>query len=275
MTLDTGALPTGTATDVAVTQFNLVTSAVNNATPWGIVDGGHGTKIKNSGFNALSPATTKGDGLFYTASGVHNRLPAGANNQGIIYDSSEHAGVKVTTMVLPGLQTIPIPVEAITPTTTNGCSLLTLVELPTNKNNFNVLDFDGATKESGSFNIPQLPKSWDKGTVTFRPTFVVSSTSTSGVAWGFELVALAKGDANDVAYGTSSVFITSANGTSYDEIIPTIFSSAVTIAGSPGNNETIEARIFRNPGNAGDTFGSDARLKGITMQFTTNAANDA
>jgi len=273
MALDSGLLPEGTATDVAVTQFNLVTSAVNNGTPWGIVDGGTGVKVKNSAFNALSPATTKGDSIFYTASGVHNRLPVGANNQGVVYDSSEHLGVKVTTMVLPGLQTIPIPVEAMTPATTNGCSLLTLVELPTNKNNFNVLDFDGATKESAHFNIPQLPKSWDNGTVTFKPTFVVSSTSTSGVAWGLELVALAKGDANDVAYGTSSVFITSANGTSYDEIVPTIFSSAVTISNA-GNNKTTEARIFRNPGNAGDTFEGDVRLKGITMQFTTDKAND-
>ena len=274
MPLDSGALPTGTATDVAVDQFNLVTSAVNNGTPWKIIDGGSGVKIKSSAFNAFSPATIKGDGIFYTASGVHNRLPAGANNQGMIYDSSEHLGVKVTTMVLPGLQTIPIPIEVMTPANTNGCSDRTLIEEPTNKNNFNVFDFDPSTTESAHFNIPQLPKSWDKGTITFRPTFIVSSTSTSGVAWGMELVSLAKGDANDVAYGTSSVFITSGNGTSHDEIIPTIFSSAVTIGGSPGNNETIEARIFRNPGNAGDTFGGDARLKGITLQFTTDKAND-
>tara|TARA_Y100000310_G_C20697457_1_gene826689 strand:+ start:4432 stop:5262 length:831 start_codon:yes stop_codon:yes gene_type:complete len=274
MALNSGALPTATAPDTAITQFNLVTSAINNGTPWGTADGGTGSSLGStlSAFNTLSPLTTKGDML--TFDGLdHGRLAKGADNQGIIYNTAAGGGLKVTTMVLPGLQTIPIPVEAITPATTNGCSDLTLVEL-SSRNNFNVLDFDGSSTEYAHFNIPALPKSWNGGTIAFRPTYIVSSASTSGVVWGMDFVGLAKGDANDVAYGTSIVLITSANGTRYDEVIP-VFSSAVTIGGSPvGANQTIEGRIFRNPGNGGDDLGPDARLKGITMTFTTNKAND-
>ena len=96
MALNSGTLPTGTANDVAVDQFNIVTSAVNNGTPWGIVDGGHGTRIKNSGFNALSPTTTKGDQIIRNASGVHSRLAGSTiDDQVQLTDSSTHTGWKL------------------------------------------------------------------------------------------------------------------------------------------------------------------------------------
>tara|TARA_B100001964_G_C13955023_1_gene475070 strand:+ start:94 stop:687 length:594 start_codon:yes stop_codon:yes gene_type:complete len=97
MALDSGALPKGTATDVALTQFNLVTSAINNATPWGILNGGHGFKTANSGFNALSPTATKGDLAVFTSSGINGIFPTSSiDNLRIVTDSGTHSGWKLT-----------------------------------------------------------------------------------------------------------------------------------------------------------------------------------
>ena len=50
-------------------------------------------------------------------------------------------------------------------------------------------------------------------------------------------------------------------------------SGAVTIAGSPGANEQVFFQISRDV--SADDLDADARLLGIKLFFTTNAANDA
>ena len=52
-------------------------------------------------------------------------------------------------------------------------------------------------------------------------------------------------------------------------------SSAVTIAGSPGDDELCFFRIFRDVSNGQDIMTEDARLLGVKLFFTTDSANDA
>lgn len=170
-----------------------------------------------------------------------------------------------------GKETIWIPSSAIISATTNGAER-EQKETTTNAVNYDVLKFDPSTDEYGHFPVA-FPKSWDEGTVTFRAKWEVSSTETNGVAWGLQGVALSDGDAMDTAYGTAGVVTQNANGTANDQLT-TNESSAITIAGTPAENDICMFRILRDVSDAGDTLTVDAELQGIVLFFTTNAGND-
>jgi len=52
-------------------------------------------------------------------------------------------------------------------------------------------------------------------------------------------------------------------------------SGAVTIAGSPADNDYTFFQLFRNAADGDDDFTGDARVMGIKLFYTTDAANDA
>ena len=52
-------------------------------------------------------------------------------------------------------------------------------------------------------------------------------------------------------------------------------SSALTVAGSPAAGELTYFQLFRNANDGSDTFTADARVLGVKIFFTTDAANDA
>ena len=52
-------------------------------------------------------------------------------------------------------------------------------------------------------------------------------------------------------------------------------SSAITIAGSPAAGEITYFQLVRLATDGSDTFTGDARVLGIRLFFTTDAANDA
>jgi hypothetical protein len=55
----------------------------------------------------------------------------------------------------------------------------------------------------------------------------------------------------------------------------TSVSSAMTIAGSPADDDICFFQLYRDAADGSDTFTGDARLLGIKLFFTTDAANDA
>ena len=76
----------------------------------------------------------------------------------------------------------------------------------------------------------------------------------------------------DVAYGTAVVVTDNAQG-AVEELLVSAESGAVTIAGTPADNDLCYFRIARDV--SGDAMDGDARLHGIKIFFTTDAANDA
>ena len=117
-----------------------------------------------------------------------------------------------------------------------------------------------------------MPKSWNEGTVTFRPIWTFSSGS-GGVVWALQAVAVSDADALDVAYGAEQT-ITDAALTAGD-LHRAPESAAITVSGSPAVSDTVLFRIKRNPADASDTLGVDARLIGIEIYVTTDAGSDA
>lgn len=170
-----------------------------------------------------------------------------------------------------GQHTIFVPAGAMTPATTNGAARGT-GESTTNKVMRSTLDFDASTEEFAQFFV-QMPKSWNESTVVAQFIWSHGSTTTNfGVVWGVEALALANDDSLDTAWGTE-VAVADTGGTT-DDIYISDESSAITVAGSPGDEEFVLFRITRVVGNGSDTMAVDARLHGVKIHYTTNAATD-
>jgi len=169
-----------------------------------------------------------------------------------------------------GKTSIPIPASGMVANTTNGPSSGTQ-ESATNKVMTRTLDFDTTTQEGAQFLIP-MPKSWNESTVTFQACWTAASGS-GGVVWELRGVALSDDDAIDTAFGTGQ--------TSTDTLITALDvhwspeSSAITIAGSPADNDLVIFQIRRNVADGSDTLGVDAKLIAIRLFITTSAGNDA
>jgi hypothetical protein len=134
---------------------------------------------------------------------------------------------------------------------------------------FKTLDFDTTTQEFAQFEV-FFPKSWNLGTVTFQP--MLSHASGSGnVVFGLAGVARSDDDPGDVAFGTPQTSDKTV-GTANDIYIgPESF--AIAIAGTPAVGDSVQFQINRTV--TSDNLGVDARLHGIRLFFTTNAATDA
>lgn len=171
-----------------------------------------------------------------------------------------------------GKHTIWIPASAMVPRTTNGAAPGT-AEMSSNKNMVKTLDFDASTQEFAQFEIA-MPKSWNEGTVTFQPVWSHPSTTTNfGVVWALQGVATSDDDALDVAFGTEQTS-TDTGGTTNDRYIGPE-SSAITIGGTPAEGDVVQFQVKRVPADGSDTMAVDARLHGIKLYITNNAATDA
>ena len=170
---------------------------------------------------------------------------------------------------IAGKETIWVPAVAMYPNSTNGAEAAQ-VEL-SNGPEIKVLDFDKDSDEFAQFAVA-FPKSWNAGTVTFQAFFTATSTNTGTTAWGLSAVALADSGDLNTAFGTQVVATAKAHCGTSNDLDVAAESGAVTIAGSPGANEYCFFQVSRDV--SADGLTADARLLGIKLFFTTNAAND-
>ena len=169
-----------------------------------------------------------------------------------------------------GKETIWVPAIAMYANSTNGAEA-GQVEL-SNGPEIKVLDFDKDSDEFAQFAVA-FPKSWNAGTVTFQAFFTATSTDTGTTAWGLSAVALADNGDLNTAFGTQVVATAKAHSGTSNDLNVAAESGAVTIAGSPGADEYVFFQISRDV--SADDLNADARLLGIKLFFTTNAANDS
>jgi len=176
-----------------------------------------------------------------------------------------------STIKLVGKETIFVPAAAMYPETTNGCSSLTQVEL-SNGPELKCLDFDASSDEHAQFTVA-FPKSWNEGTITFKAYFTVTGTNTGTASWALSGVAVSDDDTINASFGTAVAPTAKAHSGTSNDINVTAESGAVTIAGSPAAEDMVFFRIMRDV--SADDQSGDARLLGIKLFFTTDAANDA
>ena len=160
----------------------------------------------------------------------------------------------------------------MTPTDSNGCASIAATETTSGRPDMYTLDFDKESDEHAQFAIA-FPKSWNLGTITFQ-VFWSGLAATTGVSWGLQGVGMPDNSTIDVAYGTAVVVDDDAQG-AVEELLVSAVSGAVTIAGTPADDDLTYFRIFRDVSDSNDDMDGDAQLHGVKIFYTTDAKNDA
>ena len=229
--------------------------------------------------DAAAIGYTAAEGLILTGQGSTNdvtikndadadviEIPTGTTNVAIA-GTLDVGGAKAK---VAGKETIYVPAAAMYPNSTNGCADLAQVEL-SNGPELKCLDFDASSDENAQFTVC-FPKSWNEGTVTFQAFWTVTGTNTGTVAWGLSGGCMADDASINTAFGTNVVATAKAfSGTSNDMTV-SAESGAVTIANAAVDTMAY-FQIMRDV--SADSQSGDARLLGIKLFFTTDAANDA
>ena len=188
-------------------------------------------------------------------------------------DETKLDGIEASADVSLGKHTIFIPAAAMTPRTTSGAAAGS-AEATTNKQMITTLDFDTAADEFAQF-VVQMPKGWNASTVTAQFIWSHAATTTNfGVRFFIQAIAFVDGDALDTAFGTAVGHTADTGGTT-DDIYITAETAAITIANTPAKSDFVVFQIYRDVSDAGDTLAVDARLHGISLFYTTDAATDA
>ena len=205
--------------------------------------------------------------VVYDVFGVADTVSA--SNGGNFVNDITSGGLPVK---VAGKESMWIPSLAMKPTVSNGCAAHASVETTSGRPDMIVLDFDKDSDEFAQFAIA-FPKSWNAGTVTFQ-FYWSGLAATTGVAMSLQGVAFADNGSIDAVYGTAIVVQDDAQG-AVEELLVSAESAAITIAGSPGDNELTYFRIGRDVSDSNDDMAGDCRLHGIKLFFNTDTKNDA
>jgi hypothetical protein len=274
---NTGVYDTGfstTAGDVTLTGTQTLTNKTLTAPKIGtsILDtNGNELMLLTATGSAVNEITIANAGTGVTgpvisATGETN-VGININPKGTGVFRSGTAAVKIA-----GTETMWVPSSAMYGATTNPADAQQ-VETTATRPDMKVLDFDASTDEFAQFSVA-FPKSWNEGTVTYQVYWTPASTNTGDCIFGLQGVSCGDSDTIDIAYGTAVNITDAGIGTIEDQQVSAV-SSAVTIAGSPAVDQQTYFQLFRDANAGGDTFSADARVLGIKIFFTTDAANDA
>ena len=258
-----------------------------------IFGAGSDLQIYHDGSNSYVSDQATGDLIL---AGTNLQIRSSATNENFIYcvengavtlyhnDAAKLAttatGVEVTgaatvggaAVKVAGKESIYVPAAAMYPSTTNGSSGLEQVETTALRPDLKVLDFSDGADKFAQFTVA-FPKSWNEGTVTFQPFWTVTGTNTGTVAWQLAAVAITNDESINTAFGTQVATTALAFSGTSNDLMVSAESGAVTIAGSPAANDMCFFQINRDI--SADTQSGAARLVGIKLFFTTDAANDA
>lgn len=162
--------------------------------------------------------------------------------------------------------------DMLRPSASGGAAALAVISMGSGKPDVPSFDFDASAQETLEFSLP-MPKSWDEGTITAQFLWSHASTATNfGVVWSLQAIAFGDGDSLNASYGAA---ISQADtGGATDTLYITPESSAVTIAGTPVENDLVFFRIARNATHGSDTLAIDARLHALRLYFNVNSLTD-
>ena len=264
-------LNTNSGTDSSVIT---ITDAANGNIA--LTPNGTGEVVVGSGTaNATVTSSGAHDLILDTNSGTNSgtiTITDGANgNINIAPNGTGAVQAGGTAVKVAGKETIWVPANAMYPNTTNGCAAIAQTELG-NGPELKTLDFDKDSDEFAQFAVA-FPKSWNEGTVTFQAFFTANSTNTGTTAWMLAGVALADNGDLNTAFGTAVGPTAKAMSGTANDLAVTAESGAITIAGSPSTDEYVFFEIHRDV--SADDLTADAKLLGVKLFFTTDAANDA
>lgn len=168
-----------------------------------------------------------------------------------------------------GVRQMPIKASALVARTTNGAAY-DLSETTTNKVMLEGYLFDSATEEFCQFQM-RMPKSWNEGTITARFVFLSPGGLNGTAVWKISGGSISSGDAADAAFGTAQGITGTLSVTG--SIVETAETPAVTINGSPAENDLVTIQVSRAASQG--TLSGDAKLIHVLLTLTFSAPNDA
>ena len=227
--------------------------------------------ITTSGTQDLILDTNSGtnSGNITITDGVNGNITLSPDGTGEVQavDAADATGA----VKIAGLETIFVPTQAMFGTDANGADAQVVVTTAT-RPEMKLLDFDPSTIEYAQFSVA-MPKSWNEGTITFQAFWSPSNTDTGDVLFGLQGVSVPNDATSDVVFGTA-IDVTDAGGGALEDVLVSPVSAAVTIAAAAADTYTY-FQVRRNATDGADDFTGDARLLGIKIFYTTDAANDA
>ena len=212
------------------------------------------------------------DDLLIGVGAAVGTTPAIAIDENAVANFPNTPTVDTAEVKFAGKESIWVPAGAMYPSTTNPCSDLTQVETTALRPDLKVLDFATGADDFAQFSVA-FPKSWNEGTVTFQPFWTVTGTNTGTVAWGLGGIAVTNDATINTAFGTSAVTTALAHSGTSNDLMVSVESGAITIAGSPSVDDVCFFQINRDV--SADNQSGAARLIGVKVFFTTDAGNDA
>ena len=212
------------------------------------------------------------DDLLIGVGSAVGTTPAIAVDENAVVNFPNTPTVASAAVKFAGKESIWVPAGAMYPSTTNPCSDLTQVETTALRPDLKVLDFAAAADDFAQFTIA-FPKSWNEGTVTFQPFWTVTGTNTGTVAWALSGIAVTNDATINTAFGTAAVTTALAHSGTSNDLMVSVESGAITIAGSPSTDDVCFFQISRDV--SADNQSGAARLIGVKVFFTTDAGNDA
>lgn len=186
--------------------------------------------------------------------------------------SAGNIGVEGTMVKKVGTETIWVPANAIMPVTdTYGqCAYSNPAAVSSTDNTLPSCLYNDGAYDVGSFFI-RMPKNWNEGNITYQ-VYWGAATTSGQVEWVMNCRSFAENDAFTTFSASVAVDDTSM-GTA-NRLAISSASSALTCDGSPAAGEVLLFRFYRNYPAAWDTMAADARLWGILITYTSDAAND-
>jgi len=239
-----------------------------------------GTKIADTNGNELLLLTATGSAVneFTLANASTGNGPTlsatGETNVGININPKGTGVLKSGSgaVKIAGLETMWIPASAMYASTTNGADPEQIETTANSAPDMKVFDFDASTKQHTQFSVA-FPKSWNEGTITYQCFWTPSTTNTGNCLFRLSAVSVADGATIDVTFGTEVEITDAGVGTVEDQQVSAV-SGAVTVKSAAVDTQTY-FKFAREAGAGGDTFTGEARVLGIKLFFTTDAANDA
>ena len=264
---------TGTGALVLASAPALVGPIVGNgATGPGYVDFREDTDNGSNRVRLIGPASTADvdvtlpavAGTIITSADTVNAL-ASSTSANLRTLLSDETGTGTAMFTRTGVRrTLYINAGAMIPRTTNGAATGT-TQSTTNNIMMDTFDFDSTTEEGVGFWWTP-PSTWDAGTITFKAHWTASA-GTGTAKWDFAARGYADDDAIDQALGTEQGSTDTLLATGDMHISPT--TSALTVGGTPAANRPVYIQVARDV--ATDTLNADAKLIGVTIEYTESA----
>ena len=170
-----------------------------------------------------------------------------------------------------GTENMWVPAAAMTPRDNAGCANITTVAAGSaGQPDFRVLDFSHSATEHAQFTVA-MPKSWDGGNIYYY-VYWIGIASTDEVRWSVQVLSINNDEEFAQAYGTAVALTdTSLNDVTKLAISPK--SGAIACGGA--DNDLLCFQVSRIHDHADDDMAGDARLWGLLLEYTTDAATDA